>query len=287
MHAASTGGGLVYLVVIWLVVFTVLVMTEAGASSTSEAVTVTATVTVTVATAVNGPNATSPATTPQNATAAAADRTACETVRVSVREPSCSGQISEGPGPPSPLPPPPSPSRCPAATCAASRADRSSDNNTNNYINDKKNNNNSHVNYNDNNINNNNNNNNSNHLCLEYVRPELLPVMCPDDPTAYLRPGRLSRYRLRHCCHHTVESVVQKPYNDRTSCVEQVNEAVSMDSIAAAMSCQFDEVLARYDCKQKYSAKSCDSCKVSVPCAARLVIIMVSYKILRSRAVRY
>jgi hypothetical protein len=42
-----------------------------------------------------------------------------------------------------------------------------------------------------------------------------------------------------------------------------VNKALDMDDIAAAMSCQFNEVLARYDCKQKYSAKSCDSCKVS------------------------
>jgi len=117
--------------------------------------------------------------------------------------------------------------------------------------------------YNNDNDNDNNNNSSSNHQCLEYARRQLIPAMCPDDPAAYRRPGRLSRYRLRHCCHHTVESVVQQPYVDKDSCVDQVNKALDMDDIAAAMSCQFNEVLARYDCKQKYSAKSCDSCKVS------------------------
>lgn len=295
MRAASTGGGLVCFVVIWLVVLTVLVMTAAGASSTAASATVTATATITAATAVHRTTTTPPATTSaddvaaakralaaeKNATVTADRKVACEKVRVSVREPACSGQISEGPGPP--IPPL---SRCPTATCAESRGDRSSDNNKNKNINnndnvnnyDKNINNNSNINYNDNdNIDN---NNNSNHQCLEYVRPELIPEMCPDDRTAYLRPGRLSRYRLRHCCHHTVESVVQKPYDDRSSCVEQVNEAMLMDSIAAAMSCQFNEVLARYDCKQKYSAKSCDLCKVSFSCTSRCIIIMITVFIL-------
>ncbi|VVC43447.1 Frizzled domain [Cinara cedri] len=258
-----------------------LVMTAAGASSTSAAATATVTATVNTTAAVHSTTSTT-STTPRsttsaddaaaakralaaekNATAAADRKTACEVVRVSVRKPACSGQISEGPGPPPPLRLPPS--RCPAATCAASRVDRSSDNNKNKNINNKDNvnnydrniNNNSNINSNDNG----NNNKNSNHQCLEYVRPELMPEMCPSDPIAYIRPGRLSRYRLRHCCHHTVESVVQRPYRDRSSCVERVNEAMRMDSVAAAMSCQFDEVLARYDCKQQYSAKTCDSCK--------------------------
>ncbi|XP_022163045.1 uncharacterized protein LOC111028627 [Myzus persicae] len=286
MRAASTGGGLIRLVVIWPMVLAALVMTATGASPTSAAA-YAATATVTAATATvsvvaamhrTGPQPSSPSPSsskpppsppPPVADNATAGTAACELVRVSLREPACTGQISEGPGPP----------RCPAAIPCARRADNDNDNNNNYNNNDKKYNN---VNYdynnnndndsnninnynndndNDNNINNNNNTNSSNHQCLEYARRQLIPAMCPDDPGAYGRPGRLSRYRLRHCCHHTVESVVQQPYADKESCVDQVNKALDMDDIAAAMSCQFNEVLVRYDCNQKYSAKSCDSCK--------------------------
>ncbi|XP_060836301.1 putative uncharacterized protein DDB_G0277255 [Rhopalosiphum padi] len=283
MRAASTGGGLIRLVVIWPMVLAALVMTATGASPTSAAVyaatatvtAATATVTAVAATRRTGSQSPSPSpsspksSTPPPPPSPAADNAtagtaACELVRVSLREPACTGQISEGPGPP----------RCPAAIPCARRADN--DNNNYNNDNDKKYNNvnydynnnndndsiNNYNNDNDNdNDNNNNNNSSSNHQCLEYARRQLIPAMCPDDPGAYRRPGRLSRYRLRHCCHHTVESVVQQPYADKESCVDQVNKALDMDDIAAAMSCQFNEVLARYDCKQKYSAKSCDSCK--------------------------
>ncbi|XP_025413972.1 uncharacterized protein LOC112686069 [Sipha flava] len=265
MRAASTGGGLVRLVVIWLVVLAALVMTAAGASSTSAAATVvTATATATAAAAAAAAAAAHKTATPPTAMSepgggnVTAGRAPCELVRVSLRKPACTGQISEGPGPPPPPPP-----RCPSCT-------RRSDNN-NNYNNKNNKNNNNNINSNNNNYNNynnnnnnkiNNNNNNSNHECLEYARRELIPEMCPDDPTAYRsRPGRLSRYRLRHCCHHTVESVAQQPYGDRQSCYDRVNEALDLDDVAAAMSCQFDEVLARYDCNQMYSAKSCESCK--------------------------
>lgn len=270
MRAASTGGGLIRLVVIWPMVLAALVMTATGASPTSAATaTVTAaTATVTVVAAMHrtGPQPSSPSPSsskpppsplpPPAADNATAGTATCELVRVSLREPACTGQISEGPGPP----------RCPAAIPCTQRSDNDNDNN--NYNNNDKKYNNVNYDYNNNNDNDSNNvnsynNSSSNHQCLEYARRQLIPAMCPDDPAAYRRPGRLSRYRLRHCCHHTVESVVQQPYVDKESCVDQVNKALDMDDIAAAMSCQFNEVLARYDCKQKYSAKSCDSCKVS------------------------
>lgn len=290
MRAASTGGGLIRLVVIWLVVLAALmvIMTAAGASSTSAAAaaaaaaataTVSATTTTVPATVTAaahrvaasptsaalaatgvGFNATTVAATDEAATVTATatagtgyagEDAACAPVRVSLRKPACTGQISEGPGPPS--------SRCPAARpCGTGRTDNNDNVNVNKYNNDK-----SKRNNNDNDNDNNYNNNTSNHQCLEYARRDRVPEMCPDDPGAYRRPGRLSRYRLRHCCHHTVESVVQRPYTDWKSCSDQVNQALDMDDIAAAMSCQFNEVLARYDCQQNYSARSCDSCKVS------------------------
>ncbi|XP_050539103.1 uncharacterized protein LOC126904261 [Daktulosphaira vitifoliae] len=120
--------------------------------------------------------------------------------------------------------------------------------------------------------NNNNNVKNINRQCLEYADRDL-EEMCPSNPDAYRRPGRLSRYRLRHCCHHTVESVVQRAYNDSESCAAQVAEAIRMDNIAAEMSCQFNEVLTRYDCGQKYSSMSCRMCQESYAlwaCAAVL-----------------
>ncbi|XP_050056390.1 putative uncharacterized protein DDB_G0277255 [Aphis gossypii] len=288
MRAASTGGGPIRLVVIWPMVLAALVMTATGASPTSAAVyaatatftAATATATAVAATRRTGPPSPSPSPSSSNlsksspppplsaAVNATVGTAACEKVRVSLREPACTGQISEGPGPP----------RCPAAFPCAGRADNDNNNykninnNNNNNINvnydyNNNNDNDSVNNYNNDNDNDNNNNNNnsynnsSNHQCLEYAHRQLIPAMCPDDPGAYRRPGRLSRFRLRHCCHHTVESVVQQPYADKESCVDQVNKALDMDDIAAAMSCQFNEVLARYDCKQKYSAKSCDSCK--------------------------
>ncbi|XP_050432786.1 NALCN channel auxiliary factor 2 [Adelges cooleyi] len=251
MRGASTGGGSVC-VIRCKVVLAVLVMTAVAATSAKPAAATAGVAAATVAARISAATAAAAtdAVTPPSPSAprprppppppptttttivsgamskydvSGADGGDCEQVQVSIRAAACTGQISEGPGPP----------RCPAPCPESSDIN----NNVNTNVKD------------------------SNLQCLEYAHRTSVAEMCPDDLDAYRRPGRLSRYRLRHCCHHTVESVVQRPYNDSASCAAEVDEAFHMDSMAAAMSCQFNEVLARYDCGQNYSSRTCQTCQ--------------------------
>ena len=176
--------------------------------------------------------------------------------------------VDEGPGPP----------RCPSS-CEYHRSHEKQQ--FNNYNNNKK-----YTSKNNNKANNNNNNVNkiinnttlnmessrSNDIqqCLDYLgdNDELSPAQICKKSSQFIET-KLKTLRLRHCCERTVESALHNQAHDvvlkgGTGCVRTLNEVLETDALAARITCEFSEVLTRYDCKQIYSMKyHCNDCKVS------------------------
>lgn len=74
-----------------------------------------------------------------------------------------------------------------------------------------------------------------------------------------------SSIRLRHCCEHSVRDTVPKAdefLNNRQQCERHVNELLELDAFVAKVTCQFEQVLLRYDCQQNYSVNNCEKCRV-------------------------
>lgn len=79
----------------------------------------------------------------------------------------------------------------------------------------------------------------------------------------------LSSYRLRHCCEHNVSSAMT-PYTlaaiakGGRNCHKHLGALLDTVAMAARISCEFNEVLTRYDCAQNYSiVHHCGDCKVN------------------------
>lgn len=75
----------------------------------------------------------------------------------------------------------------------------------------------------------------------------------------------LAGMRLRHCREHTVlDSLQTDALRGGTLCRRAVADLMEADVLAARISCEFNEVLVRYDCDQPYSIIThCEDCKVS------------------------
>lgn len=76
-----------------------------------------------------------------------------------------------------------------------------------------------------------------------------------------------SLIRLRHCCEHSVGDTAldAKEYlKDLLQCERHVNELLELDAFVAKVTCQFEQVLQRYDCHQNYSVNNCEKCRVSI-----------------------
>lgn len=75
-----------------------------------------------------------------------------------------------------------------------------------------------------------------------------------------------SEIRLRHCCEHSIREAVPQAdlaLNDSEQCRRHVNELLELDVFVAKVTCQFRQVLLKYDCLQKYSVSNCGLCRVS------------------------
>ncbi len=80
-------------------------------------------------------------------------------------------------------------------------------------------------------------------------------------------PNDWASIRLRHCCEHTVYEALQNAddsLSDQEKCQQNVQQLLELDAFVAKVTCQFEQVLSRYDCQQNYSVNSCQSCKVNV-----------------------
>lgn len=95
----------------------------------------------------------------------------------------------------------------------------------------------------------------------------------------------LSRLRLRHCCEHDVTSAMtpeslQAVASGGRNCQKHLGALLDTDAMAARISCEFNEVLTRYDCGQNYSiVHHCGDCKVNT-----IPFYNILYKPLRSNA---
>lgn len=118
--------------------------------------------------------------------------------------------------------------------------------------------------------------------CLFYLEESHKRDICRDDfgrtsTRSFLTP-RENRYwfmsglRLRHCCDHAVVNALapgkggplENVLNGGQKCVDALDKLLHADVLAARLHCEFEEVLARYDCAQPYSVIfNCTHCKVT------------------------
>lgn len=76
-----------------------------------------------------------------------------------------------------------------------------------------------------------------------------------------------SSIRLRHCCEHSVREAVpnaDESLKDPQQCERHVRDLLELDAFVAKVTCQFEQILLRYDCYQNYSVNNCQKCQVSV-----------------------
>nr|XP_034189446.1 uncharacterized protein LOC117608437 [Osmia lignaria] len=116
--------------------------------------------------------------------------------------------------------------------------------------------------------------------CLFYLEESHKRDICRDDfgrtsTPSFLTP-RENRYwfmsglRLRHCCEHAVVNALapgkggplENVLNGGQKCADALDKLLLVDALAARLHCEFEEVLARYDCAQPYSVIfNCTHCK--------------------------
>ncbi|XP_029670355.1 uncharacterized protein LOC115239785 [Formica exsecta] len=114
--------------------------------------------------------------------------------------------------------------------------------------------------------------------CLLYLEESHKGKICRDDsgrstPNFSLRKDRyrfVSRLRLRHCCEQAVvnalapgkDGPLEDVLNGGQKCADTLDKLLIIDALAARLHCEFEEVLARYDCAQPYSViHNCTHCK--------------------------
>ncbi|GLV37922.1 Mid1 [Carabus blaptoides fortunei] len=95
------------------------------------------------------------------------------------------------------------------------------------------------------------------------------------------RGGRLQQLqdmRLRHCCEHAVITSLRPLHREAVlaggaNCKHHLDALLEIDALAARISCEFTEVLTRYDCGQPYSiVYQCADCKsVSFPVSHTII----------------
>lgn len=79
----------------------------------------------------------------------------------------------------------------------------------------------------------------------------------------------LQRLRLRHCCERDLYSALHgnalaEVLRGGRMCEEHLTSLMETDRLATRITCEFTEILVRYDCRQMYSIiHHCEDCKVS------------------------
>ncbi|KYM93976.1 hypothetical protein ALC62_15421 [Cyphomyrmex costatus] len=104
--------------------------------------------------------------------------------------------------------------------------------------------------------------------CLLYLEESHKKIICQ---TKKNNPSDLLlRLRLRHCCEHAVFNALapgkggplEDVLNGGKKCDDALDKLLLVDALAARLHCEFEEVLARYDCGQSYSViHNCTHCK--------------------------
>lgn len=105
---------------------------------------------------------------------------------------------------------------------------------------------------------------NSTTQCLHYLTESHKEEVCGRGSSPERRRRALQRLRMRHCCEHAVDSALPEDVlRGGDTCHRLLDALLEVDALAARVSCEFAEVLTRYDCGQTYSiVHRCDDCKV-------------------------
>lgn len=80
-------------------------------------------------------------------------------------------------------------------------------------------------------------------------------------------PNDWSSIRLRHCCEHSVQEAVPNAatsLSDRNQCEQNIKHLLELDAFVAKVTCQFEQIILRFDCQQNYSVSSCQKCMVNI-----------------------
>lgn len=78
----------------------------------------------------------------------------------------------------------------------------------------------------------------------------------------------LQRLRLRHCCERDVYTALHgkalaEVLSGGAACERHLQDLIQTDALATRITCEFTEILVRYDCRQMYSIiHHCEDCKV-------------------------
>ncbi len=149
--------------------------------------------------------------------------------------------VNEGPGPP----------ECPPSCETLRLIDRNTANNNNNKMEENR--------------------FNEKQQCLDYFgdneesSPAQICKKSSRDITTKLRS-----LRLRHCCERSAFSAIHSDalvaiYKGGYDCIRTLNDLLDADALASRITCELNEILVRYDCRQLYSIKhGCRDCKVSL-----------------------
>lgn len=79
---------------------------------------------------------------------------------------------------------------------------------------------------------------------------------------------KLRTLRLRHCCERTAMDAIHNEAlaivkQGGPACVRTLTDLLDADALASRITCELNEILLRYDCRQLYSIKhGCRDCKV-------------------------
>lgn len=107
--------------------------------------------------------------------------------------------------------------------------------------------------------------------CLLYLEESHKKTICQMKKNERKNSDLLLRLRLRHCCEHAVFNALapgeggplEKVLKGDDECNNALDKLLLVDALAARLHCEFEEVLARYDCAQQYSViHNCTHCKV-------------------------
>jgi len=102
--------------------------------------------------------------------------------------------------------------------------------------------------------------------CLHYLNETKIEMVCSLEP--YWLRNSLANLHLQHCYEFRVLDVMspelmQSVVKGGQDCVKLLNQLRAVDDTAADISCDFADVLRRFDCQQPYTAKfNCTHCKV-------------------------
>ncbi|XP_071442485.1 NALCN channel auxiliary factor 2 [Hetaerina americana] len=97
--------------------------------------------------------------------------------------------------------------------------------------------------------------------CLYY-----LEEMAQGEAACAEGEGRLKALHLKHCCESSVWSALPPEARGGGTeiCTASVRSILEADDLSRRITCEFDNVLDRYDCGQVYSVRfGCDNCKAA------------------------